>query len=72
MKPKKLSLEEMGEIEGGWGAGSACGALMGGWGLVLTYGVAAASVTAGTSVAIAGVWLGLTVGLCGAVSYATH
>ena len=57
-------------IEGGNAGGIACGVLMGGWGLVLTYGAAAAALTAGTSVALMAVWTGLTIGLCGIVSSA--
>ncbi len=65
-----LTFDEMALTEGGWKAGLTCSVLMGGWGMVVTYGTIAGGVTAGTSLAIAGVWTGLTVGLCGATSIA--
>ena len=69
METRKLSLQEMEVVEGsGTGAGVACGVLMGGWGLVLTYGATLAVLSAGASVALAAVWTGLTIGLCTSVS----
>lgn len=67
---KELSIERMENIEGGFWGGFGCSVLMGGWGVVIAYGAATAAVTVGVSVGIAAVWTGLTIGLCGAVSYA--
>lgn len=64
MNTKSLSLEQMENLEGGSTYSNVCNGLMLGWGGVLTYGAAAAGVTAGVSLGIALVWGGLTWGLC--------
>ena len=69
---KTLNLAQM-EVVGGRGfwADMACSSFMGGWGVVLAYGVAtlAAPATVGLSVGVAAGWTAVSVGLCGAVSY---
>lgn len=68
METKKLSLQEMEMVEGGSKAGTVCGVVMGSWGLVLGYGASAAAMTAGASLVLSAAWLGISTGICAAVS----
>lgn len=62
MNMKSLELHQMEEISGGWSLeGFICGAGFAGYGALITYGLGAALVTEGTSIAV-----GFGIGLVGA------
>ncbi|MDR2906393.1 MAG: hypothetical protein LBU91_00165 [Bacteroidales bacterium] len=67
---KKLSIEQMEQVNGGGRASNWCAGLMGGWSFLLSVGAALAPVTAGVSIGISGVATGLSVGLCALVAMA--
>ncbi|MFO7924660.1 MAG: hypothetical protein R6U58_13310 [Bacteroidales bacterium] len=62
METKKLSFQEMEEIEGGGAASIICGAGFTGYGAIVTWGLAVGGVTAGV-----GALVGLGIGLVGVV-----